>query len=155
MKCTPKSTEHENLFLIHEAAHLMRTLADQRARARGMTRAQWMILRRLERMPGLSQNELASLIEVEPITVGRLIDRLEGRSLVERRDDPHDRRIHRLHLTAKAKPILIEIAENISELSSIMSVGIDKKTLEAVAVGLRAMKANLGAADGSLRKSAG
>lgn len=150
-----RSPEYESLFLLHEVAHLMRTLADQRARSRGMTRAQWMILRRLDRKPGQSQNELAAMVEVEPITVGRLIDRLEGRGLVERRNDPHDRRIHRLHLTPKAKPILIEIAESIDELSTKMSAGIDAKTLGTVAAGLKAMKANLSAADSSLHKSAG
>jgi DNA-binding MarR family transcriptional regulator len=150
-----RSPKYENLFLLHEVAHLIRTLADQRARSRGMTRAQWMILRRLERKPGQSQNELAALVEVEPITVGRLIDRLEGRGLVERRDDPHDRRINRLHLTPKAKPILLEIAESIDELSAKLSAGIDAKTLDTITAGLKAMKTNLSAAEGALHKSAG
>lgn len=143
----PKPREYENLFLLHEVAHLMRTLADQRARSRGMTRAQWMILRRLDRTPGLSQNELAALVEVEPITVGRLVDRLEARGLVERRDDPRDRRVHRLHVTVAARPILHEIAENIRELSAIMSAGIDARTLDTLQSALKAMKDNLGTAD--------
>ena len=63
-----------------------------------MTRAQWAILIWLERQPGLSQKELAEILEVEPITVARLIDRLEERGMVERRPDPRDRRIWRLHL---------------------------------------------------------
>jgi DNA-binding MarR family transcriptional regulator len=146
---------HEYITLLHEVAHLMRTQFDQRARARGMTRAQWVILKRLERTPGLSQNELASLLEVEPITVGRLIDRLEARGIVERRDDPKDRRIHRLHLTPKAKPILREIADNIVQMDSIMSNGIDEKTLDLMAAALKAMKANLTLEESSLRKSAG
>ena len=75
----------------------MRTKFDQRARARGMTRAQWHILARVERQPGLSQSELAAICEVEPITVARLVDRLEKRGLLERRSDPNDRRIWRLH----------------------------------------------------------
>lgn len=150
----PPNPQYENLFLVHEVAHLIRTLADQRARTRGMTRAQWMILRRLERRPGLSQNELAAMVEVEPITVGRLIDRLEARGLVERRNDPHDRRVHRLHLTAKSNPILREIAGSIDELSARISAGIDAETLATMAAGLRAMKANLSAADASLRKPA-
>lgn len=146
---------HEYILLLHEVAHLMRTQFDQRARARGMTRAQWVILKRLERTPGLSQNELASLLEVEPITVGRLIDRLEGRGLVERRDDPKDRRIHRLHLTPKSKPILREIADNIVAMDAIMANGIDEKTLDLIASGLKTMKANLTLNEGSLKKSAG
>ena len=78
----------------------MRTRFDQRARAHGMTRAQWVILLRLERQPGMSQNEMAAVCEVEPITVARLVDRLERCGMVERRPDPNDRRINRLHLLA-------------------------------------------------------
>ena len=146
---------YEYILLLHEVAHLMRTQFDQRARARGMTRAQWVILKRLERTPGLSQSELASLLEVEPITVGRLIERLEGRGLVERRDDPKDRRIHRLHLTPKSKPILREIAENIVAMDAIMSSGIDGKTLDLIAASLKTMKANLTLDESPLKKSAG
>ena len=146
---------HEYIFLLHEVAHLMRTIFDQRARARGMTRAQWVLLKRLDRTPGLSQNELASLIEVEPITVGRLVDRLEARGLVERRDDPRDRRIHRLHLTAKSKPILREIAQNIVEIDKLTSSGIGEKALAEIAAHLKTMKANLTHGESSLKKSAG
>src|SRR5215471_5116946 len=93
------ATNDEFLFLLHDVARLMRTRSDQRARRRGMTRAQWVILIWLQRQPGLSQNELAGLVEVEPITVGRLVDRLEARGLVERCADPKDRRVWRLRRT--------------------------------------------------------
>ncbi len=73
-------------------ARLIRTEVDKRARMHGMTRAQWGILIRLEKQPGLLQKELAECLEVEPITVARLIDRLESRGMVERRPDPTDRR---------------------------------------------------------------
>jgi DNA-binding MarR family transcriptional regulator len=86
------------LFLLHDVARQLRVAADRRAAAHGMTRAQWVILFWLDRQPGLSQKELAELLEVEPITVARLIDRLADRGMVERRDDAHDRRIWRLHL---------------------------------------------------------
>lgn len=102
--------DRDLLIILHDVARLMRTRFDQRARARGMTRAQWVILARLSRQPGLSQNEMAAICEVEPITVGRLVDRLEARGLVERRADPNDRRIRRLHVLAPAKPILEEIS---------------------------------------------
>ena len=78
------SFEHDFLFLLYDVARMMRTRADQRARTRGMTRAQWVILARLERQPGMSQNEMAAVVEVEPITIARLVDRLEARGLVER-----------------------------------------------------------------------
>ena len=89
--------QRDLLFLLHDVARLLRVDADKRARAHGMTRAQWGILIWLERQPGLSQKELAEILEVEPITVARLIDRLEARGMVERRPDPRDRRIWRLH----------------------------------------------------------
>src|ERR1700742_2035053 len=111
-----QSFDRDLLIVLHDVARLMRTRFDQRARARGMTRAQWIILARLERQPGLSQNEMAAICEVEPITVGRLIDRLEARGLVERRNDPTDRRIRRLHLLPAAKPIIDEIMHHKDEM---------------------------------------
>src|SRR3954471_8727941 len=92
------------LILLSDVARLIRTQADRRARAHGMTRAQWMILVRLRRCGGMTQRELAEILEVEPITVGRLVDRLAARGLVERRADPADRRVWRLHLTPAGDP---------------------------------------------------
>ena len=88
----------EMLIELYDVARLMRTRFDRWARTYGMTRAQGVILARLSRQPGMAQNEMAGLCEVEPITVGRLVDRLEARGLLERRLDPADRRIRRLHL---------------------------------------------------------
>jgi MarR family transcriptional regulator for hemolysin len=96
-------------FVLNDVARLMRTRFDQQARAYGMTRAQWVILIRLQRQPGLSQNELAGICEVEPISVARLVDRLEASGMVERRADPADRRVRRLHLLPAAEPIIAEI----------------------------------------------
>jgi DNA-binding MarR family transcriptional regulator len=121
----------------------MRTRADARARASGMTRAQWMILVRLESHPGMSQNELAALVEVEPITVARLVDRLESRGLVERRGDPSDRRIWRLHLSSAAGPMLKEIAKVRRELNEILVANIPAKDLEGAIDSLLQMKTNL------------
>ena len=106
-----ESLDRDPLVLLHDVARTMRTRFDQRARTRGMSRAQWIILARLERQPGLSQNELAAICEVEPITVARLVDRLEKSGAVERRPDPRDRRIWRLHNLPGAQPILDEISE--------------------------------------------
>ena len=87
-----ESFDRDLIIVLHELAHSLRIRADRAARAHGMTRAQWIILARLARQPGISQNEMASICEVEPITVGRLVDRLEARGLVERCPDPTDRR---------------------------------------------------------------
>jgi DNA-binding MarR family transcriptional regulator len=133
------------LFLLYDVARLMRTRADQRARTRGMTRAQWVILARLERQPGMSQNEMAAVVEVEPITIARLVDRLEARGLVERKSDPRDRRVWRLHLTPAATPILREIKKYRAELHELISEGIDPAILKTMTNGLLRMKANLAA----------
>ena len=135
----------ELLVLLYDVARQMRTRADQRGRTRGMTRAQWVILAHLERQPGLSQNELAAIVEVEPITIGRLVDRLEARGLVERRSDPRDRRVWRLQLMPAATPILREIKKYRAELHALMTAGLDPATLRVMADGLLRMKANLAA----------
>ena len=135
--------QHELLFLLHDVARLLRVDADKRARAHGMTRAQWAILIWLERQPGISQKELAELLEVEPITVARLIDRLEARGMVERRPDPRDRRIWRLHLRAPAFPMLREIDRQRADILQILAEGVDPATLEAMTKALVTMKASL------------
>ena len=137
--------DHRNdlLFLLHDVARLMRTDADKRARAHGMTRAQWVILVWLDLHPGLSQKELAEIVEVEPITVARLIDRLEGRNVVERRPDPHDRRIWRLHLRPEARPMLEEIARQRVQMLEMVGADLDPALREAMTEGLRRMKAAL------------
>lgn len=103
------SSTSELPFLLHDVARLLRVRFDQHARRWGMTRAQCVILLKLSCKPGLSQAELAALLEVEPITVGRLIDRMEASGWVERRPDPSDRRIHRLYLLDASKPALVKI----------------------------------------------
>src|SRR6201996_9510554 len=103
--------KHELLVELYDVARIMRTRFDQWASTYGMTRAQGVILVRLSRQPGLSQNEMAALCEVEPITVGRLVDRLETLGMLERRADPGDRRIRRLHLLPASEPILAAIQD--------------------------------------------
>jgi DNA-binding MarR family transcriptional regulator len=139
----PTDPENDLLVLLYDVARHMRTCADQIARADGMTRALWVILARLERQPDLSQNELAALAEVSPMTVARLIDRLESLGLVERCADPADRRIWRLRLTPAATPMLSEIKQYRAKLHDVMTRGIDPAVLEAMAAGLRQMKENI------------
>jgi MarR family transcriptional regulator for hemolysin len=131
------------LFLLHDVARLLRVDADKRARLHGMTRAQWAILIRLDRQPGLSQKELSELLEVEPITVARLIDRLEARGMVERRPDPRDRRIWRLHLLRPALDVLHEIDDQRADMTRMVTVGIDEDAIEIMTEALVRMKATL------------
>jgi len=133
----------EMLVELHDVARLMRTRFDRRARAYGMTRAQAVILMRLERQPGMTQNEMAALCEVEPITVGRLVDRLEARAFLERRLDPSDRRIRRLYLLPDAAPVLTAIHRYKDELFQEVTEGLDDATMELVTNVLLKMKSNL------------
>jgi MarR family transcriptional regulator for hemolysin len=135
--------EHDLLFLLHDVARLLRVDADKRARAHGMTRAQWGILIWLDRQPGISQKELAELLEVEPITVARLVDRLEARGMVERRPDPRDRRIWRLHLSRPAHQALLEINTQRAEMSAMVTAGIDAPQQTIMIEALARMKATL------------
>jgi MarR family transcriptional regulator, transcriptional regulator for hemolysin len=135
--------QRDLMFLLHDVARLMRVDADKRARAHGMTRAQWGILIWLERQPGLSQKELSEILEVEPITVARLIDRLEIRGMVERRPDPKDRRIWRLHLCAPAYSVLGEIDRQRTEMRLLVTDGLDDTTIETMTEALLTMKTTL------------
>jgi MarR family transcriptional regulator for hemolysin len=135
--------KHEMLVELYDVARLMRTRFDRWARTYGLTRAQGIILARLARQPGLTQNEMAGVCEVEPITVGRLVDRLEARGLLERRLDPSDRRIRRLHLLPAAEPILKEIQCYKDELFREVTDGLDEATVEIVTDALLKMKTRL------------
>jgi MarR family transcriptional regulator, transcriptional regulator for hemolysin len=135
--------DHDPLLLIVDLARLIRTHADQLARQKKMTRAQWAILVRVSLTPGLSQSELAQICEVEPIGIARLADRLEARGLIERQRDPADRRIKRLYLTAAARPLLQEIRSYGAQMIAEATDGLSKETVAAIMDGLFQMKANL------------
>ena len=137
--------KRDPIFLLHDLARIMRTRFDQWARAYGLTRAQGVILVRLERQAGLSQNELAAICEVEPITVGRLVDRLEARGFLERRPDPADRRIRRLHLLPASAPILAAIHDYREALEEYLIEGLDPEVQKAMEEALLHMKFKLAA----------
>jgi DNA-binding MarR family transcriptional regulator len=135
--------ERDLMFLLNDVARLLRVAADKRARAHGMTRAQWGILIWLERQPGISQKELAELLEVEPITVARLVDRLEARGMVERRPDPRDRRIWRLHLLLPAHLVLREINQQRAGMTAMVTQDVDDDSQTIMIEALVRMKATL------------
>jgi DNA-binding MarR family transcriptional regulator len=97
--------EHYIGYSITDVSRLIRTVFERRVRRYGLTRSQWLVIARVHRMPGLSQSEVADLLEIEKAPAGRLIDRMEAKGWLERRSDPKDRRINRLHLTAKGERI--------------------------------------------------
>ena len=96
-------------FLLNDASRLLRLQIDARAQRLGLTRSQWRVLLHLSNNEGISQSGLAEIIEIERMTLGRLIDRLEAAGWVRRRPDPADRRVKRLYLAKNAEPTLREM----------------------------------------------
>jgi MarR family transcriptional regulator for hemolysin len=137
------SVEREFAFLISDVARLIRTRADQKARQFGMTRAQWAVLFRLERNEGLKQSELAEILDIQPITLTRLIDRLCDNGLIERRGDPNDRRAKRLFLTPAARPVLEKFNVLTSDMMADVLAGVDGRSVGQLVKHLTHIKDNL------------
>ena len=125
-------------FALNDAARLLRTYADQRAKDLNMTRAQWAVLVRLQRCEGVKQSELAEALDLAPITLARLIDKLCAAGLVERRDDDADRRANRLYLTEKATPTLEKLGELGEGMMGKALAGLDADQIALLTTGLRA-----------------
>jgi MarR family transcriptional regulator for hemolysin len=138
-----RSQSRELLFLISDVGRLLRTYADQKARLLGMTRAQWAVLLRLERREGLKQSDLAEALDIQPITLTRLVDRLCENGLIERRADPNDRRAKRLYLTPAARPLLDRIADRVEELSAIVLDGVEPGRIDLMLSQLGLARENL------------
>jgi DNA-binding MarR family transcriptional regulator len=136
-------TEDDLFSVVHDVAHLLRTRFDQQARAWGMTRAQCVILMHLHFHPGMTQNEMAAHCGIEPITVARLVDRLEASGFVERRTDPADRRINRLHLKPAAEPILEKIWQSRETSLQLLIGDMEPAFKEAILAALNQMKVKL------------
>ena len=130
-------------FILNDVARLLRTYADYKAAQFGITRAQWAVLVRLERSEGLNQTELADMLDLQPITLTRLLDKLSDSSLIERRPDPGDRRAKRLFLTPAARPLLKRLAELGEETMTSTLAGIDPESIEKMVSQLALVKENL------------
>src|SRR5882757_318289 len=142
----PRNPRREFAFLINDVARLLRNHADQRARQFGMTRAQWAVLARLESNEGLKQSELAEMLDLQPITLTRLVDRLCANGLIERRADPDDRRAKRLYLTARARPLMNRLADLGEDMMATVLEGFDAAKIEVMTANLSGVRANLRAA---------
>ena len=138
-----RSQNREILFTISDVGRLLRTYADQKARLHGMTRAQWAVLLRLERLEGLKQSDLAEDLDIQPITLTRLVDRLCDNGLIERRPDPNDRRAKRLYLTPAARPLLDRIATQVEELAGTVLAGVDTAAVGVMLTQLGLARDNL------------
>jgi DNA-binding MarR family transcriptional regulator len=130
-------------FMMSDVSRLMRRRFDERARKSGATGPQWRTLKILERHEGLNQGQIAELLEVEPITCCRMIDRLEEAGLVERRRDPADRRAWLIYLTAKAGPIITQLRSLADSMIEHALDGLDDKEREKMFAALRRIRTNL------------
>ena len=130
-------------LLVADSSRFFRRRFDARARRIGVSRAQWQVLFALSRNEGINQAGLAEALDVETITVGRMVDRLEEAGLVERRADPADRRAWRLHLTDRAHPILDELRAVGDVVMKEAMAGIDDHEQAALGALLTRLRANL------------
>ena len=130
-------------FLLHEVARLLRRRFEQNARGFGLTRSQWHVLAYLAKNEGINQNGLADLLEVEPITLCRIVDKLQALGLVERHPDPSDRRVWLLHLTPAARPKLTQLGKLGEVTRGEALAGVPEADTERLLKTLQTLKANL------------
>jgi len=130
-------------FLLNDVARLLRTAYDRRIRELGLTRAQWWVLTHLFRSDGITQTELAELLEIEKPTLGRLLDRLETKGWVRRTHDARDRRIWRVKLTKEVEPALRTMRSIAAELRRDALAGLSAAERERFVDSLLAIKSNL------------
>lgn len=130
-------------FLIGDTARLMRRAFDERVRTQGITRPQWRVLGLLSRFGGSTQVVLAEMMDVEPITLGRMIDRLQEAGMVERRADPADRRAWRIHLTTKGDTCLNDLRPTALALFEDAVNGLSRAQQDELETMLNIMRSNL------------
>ncbi len=131
------------LFTLGEVQRLVRAYADRQAARYGITRAQWAVLAKVERTEGMKQSELAEQMEMQPITLTRLIDRLCDNGWIERRSDDSDRRVNRLYLRKAARPLLGKLSGLRSELTATALAGISPADAHRLLAQLETIKENV------------
>lgn len=133
-------------FVLHDVARLLRKRFEQRSRTSGLTRAQWQVLAYLCMHEGIHQNKLADLIEIMPITLARLLDKMEARGVIERRPDPTDRRAWLLYLTQQAHPLIEIMRGNGQKTRDEAFTGLSPDAQQHLLQTLSLIKSNLLAA---------
>ena len=133
----------EILFELSDVARALRTYVDQRAREHGMTRAQWAVLARLERDEGMMQTEMAEALEIQPISLVRLVDRLCEQGLVERRPHPTDRRANCLYLSDNGRARLAQMVPLAREISGNVLAAFSESDVAELLSKLLSLKRNI------------
>jgi DNA-binding MarR family transcriptional regulator len=135
-------------LLIHDVARLLRNRIDQRAQAVGLTSAQWRVLSTVARAEfrneeAPKQATLAEVMDLEPITLSRLLDRMEAAKLIERRPDPSDRRAHRIHLQEGARPLVAKFRDVASSCLGDALAGVSEEEIDRMTDVLTRIRNNL------------
>jgi DNA-binding MarR family transcriptional regulator len=129
--------------LISEGYRLMARIFNARARDQGLTQSQWQAVAMLAKCEGVKQAELAEMLQMQPISLARLIDRMEASGWVERRPDPRDRRVQQLFLTAKVEPVLDLMHETAAQTRELAMAGMSEAEREQLVALLIRFTANL------------
>src|ERR1700692_3870615 len=137
------SVDMNFLFTLGEVQRLVHAYADKQAARYGITRAQWAVLAKVERFEGLKQTELAEQMEMQPIQLTALVDRLCDNGWIERRSDDTDRRVNRLYLLKAARPLLGKLSGLRSELTATALEGISPADAHRMLTQLEAIKENV------------
>lgn len=130
-------------LILHDVARLLRANFDRRVRDLGLTRSQWWVLTHLYRQDGLTQTELADLMEIEKPGLGRLLDRLEAKNWIKRSNDPNDRRANRICLTLDVKPLVREMRQHALAVRTHALKGLSDTQREQFVDTLLQIKENL------------
>lgn len=140
----PRRPGRELAFAIKDVGRMLSTFADQEiSKLHSMTYAQWSVLGRIERHEGLKQSEIAEMLDVQPITLTRLLDKLADNGLIERRPDPQDRRAWRLYLKPAAKPFIEQLDDLGRQLSAKILAGLSGAQVETMLGDLGTIRENL------------
>jgi DNA-binding MarR family transcriptional regulator len=134
-------------FILHDVARLLRTTFDRRVRELGLTRSQWWVLNHLFRNNGVTQSELAEILEVEKPTLGRLLDRLEQKGWVRREADANDRRAKRVFLTQEVEPAIKTMRAAAADMRRDAVAGLSAEQQERFVDALLTIKTNLSRSD--------
>jgi MarR family transcriptional regulator for hemolysin len=130
-------------FLIHDASRLRRSAFDRCLKPLNVTRSQWWVLAYLSRKDGMTQTQLAEVLDLGKVAIGGLLDRLEKSGLVRREADANDRRVNRVLLEPKSKQLVARMRKLDHDLNQRILAGMSDKQLETTAGTLHAMKRNL------------
>ena len=138
-------------YLIADLSRLFGRVFDRRSAHLGLTRVQWRALKRIHQNEGISQAELADLLDMEPIAVGRVVDRLQKSGFIERRGDPEDRRVWRLHLLPQSTALMADIEAVATSVREDCQAGVDPAELAIALKVLGQIRENLSQLDRASR----